>query len=86
MKKTINAYGFDRRIYPLWQDTIFPYQFKKNGNVVYVRFHNKSPTQIQRITKDDNDGITIEWTYGDWDECESLEYVEINQTIEIEED
>ena len=44
MKKTINAYGFDRRVYPLWQDTIFPYQFKKNGNIVYVRFHNKSPS------------------------------------------
>ena len=53
---------------------------------MYVRFHNKSPTQIQKITKDDNDGITIEWTYGDWDECESLEYVEINQTLEIDED
>ena len=82
----MNCYGQNTALIP---ETGFvprvPYQFKTIDNVAYCRFEKKNRTAVQRMEKvSENDMVTQTWAYGEWDDCENLEYYPINTILTVE--
>ena len=57
---------------------------KRVDGVLYVCFGDGAERPIHRLDRDEHGSVRLMWAYGNWDEAESLRYVPINDTMEIE--
>ena len=78
----IDQYGFEATSVDFHRRKLQPYRVAEAGDITYLCFDNGDLRPIHRITKTDTETV-IEWAYGAWADRVSLNYVPINQTLEV---
>ena len=58
---------------------------KKAGGATYLRFAARSPAPIHRLTVDADGIVRREWAWGMWADAKSLDYVPLDETLEVQE-
>lgn len=78
----IDQYGFEATSTHFQRRKLQPHRVAETGDVTYLCFTNEELRPIHRITKTATETV-IEWAYGAWESRETLDYVPINQTLEV---
>ena len=78
----IDQYGFEATSEYFHRRKLQPYRIAESGTATYLCFDDGDKRPIHRITKTDAETV-VEWAYGAWTDRETLNYVPINQTLEI---
>lgn len=84
MKVQIDCYGFEAGSEGFQRRRLEAYLIKTDGGVVYACFGKGDSRPIHRIDKDPDGCVRVMWAYGKWNEAESLSYIPINETMNIE--
>ena len=58
---------------------------KKVGGATYLRFGARSPAPIHRLSIGEDGIVRHEWAYGMWADAKSLDYVPLDETLEVQE-
>ena len=80
----IDCYGFGATSEFFKRKELDAHLMKRLDGILYVCFGNDENRPIHRLDKDEHGSVRLMWAYGKWDEAESLRYIPINQTMEIE--
>ena len=80
----IDCYGFEATSEFFRRKELDAYLVKNIGGILYVCFGEGEKRPIHRIDRDPGGNVRLMWAYGGWEEAESLSYVPINETQEIE--
>ena len=78
----IDPYGFEATSVHFHHRKLQPYRVAETGSVTYLCFDDGEKRPVHRITKTDTETV-IEWAYGTWADRAILNYVPINQTLEV---
>ncbi len=78
----IDQYGFEATSVYFHRRKLQPYRIAEAGSVTYLCFDDGEKRPVHRITKTDTETV-IEWAYGMWADRATLNYVPINQTLEV---
>lgn len=78
----IDQYGFEATSMYFQRRKLLPHRIAEVNGITYMCFDDRALRPIHRITKTTSDTI-IEWAYGDWADRANLNYVPINQTLEV---
>lgn len=62
-----------------------PYGTKRVGGATYLRFAARSPAPIHRLSVGEDGVIRHEWAWGMWADAKSLDYVPLDETLEVQE-
>ena len=80
----IDCYGFEATSEFFKRKELDSYLIKRIDGVLYVCFGDDEKRPIHRLDRDPGGNARLMWAYGKWEEAESLRYIPINQTMEIE--
>lgn len=80
----IDCYGFEATSQFFRRKELAAHLLKRVDGILYVCFGDGERRPIHRLDRDEHGHVRLSWAYGKWDEAESLSYVPINQTIEID--
>ena len=58
---------------------------KRIGGATYLRFAARSPAPIHRLLVDADGIVRREWAWGMWADAKSLDYVPLDETLEVQE-
>ena len=58
---------------------------KRIGGATYLRFAARSPAPIHRLTVDADGIVRREWAWGMGADAKSLDYVPLDETLEVQE-
>ena len=58
---------------------------KRVGGATYLRFAPRSPAPIHRLSLGADGIVRHEWAYGMWADAKSLDYVPLDETLEVQE-
>ena len=58
---------------------------KRVGGATYLRFAARSPAPIHRLSVGEDGVIRHEWAWGMWADAKSLDYVPLDETLEVQE-
>ena len=84
-KKMIDCYGFEAISAFFHRKKLETYKLRKTDDgTVYMCFHEAAKTPVHRIDVAPDGSTRVMWAYGKWSEAENLQYVPINQDLEIE--
>lgn len=84
-KKTqIDCYGFEASSAFFKRANLSAYLIKNVDGTVYVSYSAGPVGPIHRIDQAEDGSMRIMWSYGTWEEAELLEYVPINETLNVE--
>ena len=64
--------------------TLQPNGTKRTGGATYMRFAARSPAPIHRLSVDAGGIVRHEWAYGMWADAKSLDYVPLDETLEVQ--
>lgn len=81
----IDCYGFDATSQFFKKKELEAYLVKNIDGILYVAFSDDEIRVIHRLDRDEQGSLRIMWAYGRWEEAQSLKYIPINETMEIEE-
>ncbi len=57
---------------------------KRVGGAMYLRFAARSPAPIHRLSVGDDGIVRHEWAWGMWADAKSLDYVPLDETLEVQ--
>lgn len=80
----IDCYGFEATSQYFKLKELDAHLMKRVDGVLYVCFGDGERRPIHRLDRDEQGSVRLTWAYGRWDEAETLRYVPINETMEIE--
>ena len=80
----IDCYGFEATSQFFKRKELDAHLMKRIDGVLYVCFGGEAERPIHRLDKDEHGSVRLMWAYGRWENAESLRYVPINDTMEIE--
>ena len=82
----IDAYGFEATSQFFKRKELDAHLVKWVDGRMYVCFGTGTLRPIHRLDKDEHGSIRLMWAYGAWDDAEKLNYIPINETMEIKEE
>ena len=62
-----------------------PSDAKSVGGATFLRFGAGSPAPIHRLSVDAGGIVRHKWAFGNWADSESLDYVPLEETLEVRE-
>ena len=77
-------YGFEATSEFFKRKELDAHLMKRVDGILYVCFGSDENRPIHRLDKDEHGSVRLMWAYGKWEEAETLHYIPINQTMEIE--
>lgn len=80
----IDCYGFEATSQFFKRANLTAYLIKNVDGVVYISYSAEPVGPIHRIDKAEDGSLRMTWAYGKWEEAEILNYVPINETINVE--
>ena len=80
----IDYYGFEATSEFFKRKELDAHRMKRVDGILYVCFGNDENRPIHRLDKDEHGSVRLMWAYGKWEDAETLHYIPINQTMEIE--
>ncbi len=80
----IDCYGFEATSEFFKRRKLDAHLLKRVDGVLYACFGEGAERPIHRLDRDENGCVRLMWAYGKWDEAETLRYVPINETMNIE--
>ena len=80
----IDCYGFEATSEFFKRRKLDAHLLKRVDGVLYACFGEGAERPIHRLDRGENGCVRLMWTYGKWDEAETLRYVPINETMNIE--
>ena len=84
-RKQIDCYGFEAASEYFGIKKLKEYLIRKAADgAVYMCFHDTEERPIHRVDIASDGSTRVMWAYGRWDDAEDLEYVPINDTLEVE--
>ena len=82
----IDCYGFQATSEFFRRRELEPHLLKQVEDTVYVCFGTDARRPIHRIDRSPDGDVRVMWAYGAWDEAETLAYIPINETMNIEDE
>lgn len=79
----IDCYGFGATSQFFKRKKLDAHLMKRIDGILYVCFGDGAERPIHRLDRDGNGSVRLMWAYGKWEDAESLRYVPINDTMEI---
>lgn len=79
----IDCYGFAATSQFYQRRELEPYMIRVLGDTTYVRFLASDIGPIHRLQKMPDETLVITWAYGNWLDMETLDYVPINDTLNV---
>jgi hypothetical protein len=79
----IDCYGFEATSRFFRRKELDAHLMKRAEGVLYVCFGDEAMRPIHRIDRDGNGSLRLMWAFGRWEDAETLNYVPINETLEI---
>ena len=83
-KTQVDCYGFEASSAFFKRSNLTAYLVKNVEGVVYVAYSSGPVGPIHRIDTAPDGSTRLMWTWGAWEEAEVLEYVPINETLNVE--
>ena len=80
----IDCYGFEATSEFFKRKELDAHLLKRIDGVLYVCFGDEELRPIHRLDRDADGNVRLTWAYGKWDEAETLDYIPINKTKEIQ--
>ena len=77
-------YGFEATSEFFKRKELDAHLMKRVDGILYVCFGSDENRPIHRLDKDEHGSVRLMWAYGKWEDAETLHYIPINQTMEIE--
>ncbi|MGN0847864.1 MAG: hypothetical protein ACI4RA_10840 [Kiritimatiellia bacterium] len=79
----IDCYGFEATSEFFKRRKLDAHLLKRVDGVLYACFGEEAERPIHRLDRDENGSVRLMWAYGKWEEAETLRYVPINETMNI---
>ena len=80
----IDCYGFGATSEFFKRKELDAHLMKRVDGILYVCFGDGENRPIHRLDKDEHGSVRLMWAYGRWEDAETLHYIPINETMEIE--
>lgn len=80
----IDCYGFEATSQFFKRKKLEAHLVKRVEGILYMCFGDEARRPVHRLDRDEHGSARLMWAYGSWDEAESLRYVPINETIEVD--
>ena len=80
----IDCYGFEATSQFFKKKELDAHLMKRVDGIMYVCFCSDAMRPIHRLDKDADGSVRLMWAYGRWEDAETLHYIPINETMEIE--
>lgn len=80
----IDCYGFEATSQFFRRKELDAHLMKRVDGILYVCFGEEALRPIHRLDKGPDGSVRLMWAYGKWEDAETLRYVPINETMEIE--
>ena len=80
----IDCYGFEATSQFFKRANLTAYMVKNVDGVVYVCYAASLVGPIHRIDRAEDGSTRLMWAYGKWEDAEFLDYVPINETLDVE--
>jgi hypothetical protein len=80
----IDCYGFEASSQWFRRKELEVYLMKEVEGILYLCYGNQPMRPIHRIDHDEHGCTRESWAFGRWADVESLRYIPVNQTMEID--
>ena len=80
----IDCYGFEASSQWFRRKELEVYLMKEVEGILYLCYGNQPMRPIHRIDRDEHGCTRESWAFGRWADVESLHYIPVNQTMEID--
>lgn len=80
----IDCYGFEATSEFFKRKELDAHLLKRTEGILYVCFGDGEERPIHRLDRDEHGSLRLMWAYGKWDDAETLSYIPINETMQIE--
>lgn len=80
----IDCYGFEATSEFFHRRSLETYLFKNVGGVLYECFGRGRRRPIHRTDRTPSGEIRVMWAWGEWEKAESLVYVPLSETLDVE--
>ena len=80
----IDCYGFEASSQWFRRKELEVYLMKEVEGILYLCYGNQPMRPIHRIDRDEHGCTRESWAFGRWADVESLRYIPVNQTMEID--
>lgn len=80
----IDCYGFEATSEFFRRKELPAHLVKTIDGATYACFAATGRRAIHRIDADGEGNVRHMWAFGEWERCEDLAYVPVNETLEIE--
>ena len=80
----IDCYGFEASSQWFRRKELEVYLMKEVEGILYLCYGNQPMRPIHRIDRDEHGYTRESWAFGRWADVESLRYIPVNQTMEID--